>query len=264
MTVIIPVRNRPKLLLEAINSVLKQTSLPREIIVVDDASTTEVELSGLDSEVPIRCIRNNQRLGAQYSRLRGVRAANSELVAFLDSDDIWLEHWIESQVSVILSMEGRATWSTCAGFLGSQGSSEVTEISPRAKFDGSYLSAIEKPCTLGFSSFLVSKDLVLESKALETKIPAYQEWYAVIKMSRIARGVINTSHLFVWRPGDDSISKGVWKSQLSMLLLTLTSNMSLLAIGARMHSLVQSARRFVRGESYCRGSSQSGDEGSAS
>jgi glycosyltransferase involved in cell wall biosynthesis len=99
VSVIIPVYNCEKYLLQAIESVLAQTYSPVELIVVDDGSTDEsarVAKSFLDK---LRYV--YQPHSGQSAALNcGIQLAQGGLFAFLDADDLWLENKLSSQVAV--------------------------------------------------------------------------------------------------------------------------------------------------------------------
>lgn len=87
ISVVIPAYNRADLLAESLTSVFSQTRAPLEVIVVDDASadaTAEVA-----NQFPVTLIRHQVNSGNSVSRNTGISAARGELVAFLDSDDLW-------------------------------------------------------------------------------------------------------------------------------------------------------------------------------
>lgn len=94
VTVVIPVRNRRAALHVAIRSVLAQTVRPREIIVIDDASTDGT--ADAAREMPVRVLEQTSALGSGIARNRGIAEARTEYVAFLDSDDEWFEGHLES------------------------------------------------------------------------------------------------------------------------------------------------------------------------
>jgi glycosyltransferase involved in cell wall biosynthesis len=90
ISVVIPTYNRKTLVREAIDSVLIQTDVLFEIIVVDDASTdgTEEALEDYISTGRIRYIKRVLSGGAAAARNDGIRIALGEYVCFLDSDDM--------------------------------------------------------------------------------------------------------------------------------------------------------------------------------
>lgn len=101
VTVVIPTRNRPELLMRAIKSVQAQTRPVDEIIVVVDGPD-EVTVKALsDAGDPrIRPIVLPTNGGANNARNQGAASATTEWVAFLDDDDEWLPTKIEKQLAV--------------------------------------------------------------------------------------------------------------------------------------------------------------------
>jgi teichuronic acid biosynthesis glycosyltransferase TuaG len=90
ISIIIPTYNHAKFLREALNSVLAQTFTDWEAIVVNNFSeddTVDVVNSFSDARIRLVNFRNNGVIAA--SRNEGIRLANAELIAFLDSDDMW-------------------------------------------------------------------------------------------------------------------------------------------------------------------------------
>src|SRR3974390_2972306 len=101
VSTIIPVRNRPALLREAVASVLAQTYRPIEIIIVDDGSTDDTGRDAEDlaeSHSEVRVIRRENG-GPGAARETGRLAARGEFVQYLDSDDLLLPRKFELQVA---------------------------------------------------------------------------------------------------------------------------------------------------------------------
>ncbi len=97
VTVILPVYNRANSVARAISSVLSQTYRSFEIIVVDDGSTdgTGEVLTRFASEITVL---QQEHAGPYAARNLALRAARGELVAFIDSDDVWLPERLAKQV----------------------------------------------------------------------------------------------------------------------------------------------------------------------
>lgn len=90
VSVVIPVYNRRSLLANAIRSVRAQVVQPRDVIVVDDGS---VDGSGKEARRLGATVITQENAGSSGARNAGLRAAQTDWVAFLDSDDRWLpEH----------------------------------------------------------------------------------------------------------------------------------------------------------------------------
>jgi glycosyltransferase involved in cell wall biosynthesis len=109
VTVFIPVHNRPRLVVEAIESALAQTFGDFECLVVDDGSTdgTAEAVRGIgDSRV--RLVQNETNLGIPRTRNRGIDLARGEYVAMLDSDDCSLPERLALQVAFLDASPGVA------------------------------------------------------------------------------------------------------------------------------------------------------------
>ncbi|MGD0753199.1 MAG: glycosyltransferase family A protein [Anaerolineales bacterium] len=88
VSVIMPVYNGEKLMAEAIESVLRQSYRPIEIIIIDDGST--------DASAKIAARYPDQtryfyqaNAGPAAARNLGIRKAKGEFIAFIDADDLW-------------------------------------------------------------------------------------------------------------------------------------------------------------------------------
>jgi glycosyltransferase involved in cell wall biosynthesis len=100
VSVIIPTYNRGHVVPEAIESVLRQTYLRLEVIVVDDGSTDNTPECLQQFAGRIRVV-TQENAGPAAARNRGIEMARGELIAFLDSDDLWLPRKLERQVTLL-------------------------------------------------------------------------------------------------------------------------------------------------------------------
>ena len=94
VTVVIPAYNVADYIERCLDSVLRQTYAPREVIVVDDGSQDGTADLVARYGPPIRCL-SQKSAGASVARNAGVEAAVTEWIAFLDSDDEWLPEHLE-------------------------------------------------------------------------------------------------------------------------------------------------------------------------
>jgi glycosyltransferase involved in cell wall biosynthesis len=98
VSVILAVKDGAKFLRESLESVLRQSHAPLEIIVLDDQSIDETRaiVENVDS-AKIRYICNDPQLGIAGSRNHGIQLAKGELLAFTSHDDIWLPEKLSRQ-----------------------------------------------------------------------------------------------------------------------------------------------------------------------
>ena len=96
ISVVIPVYNGKKYLLAAVNSVIKQTLQPIELIIVDDGSTDgfEHEIKDVKTDFPLRILKKENG-GQSSARNHGIKEAKGDFIALLDQDDIWCSQHLE-------------------------------------------------------------------------------------------------------------------------------------------------------------------------
>ncbi len=98
VSVVIPTYNRANIVLRALRSVFDQTDPVQEVLLIDDGSTDNTEAVVRQAYgARVRYIRQ-ANAGVSAARNRGIRASHSDLVAFLDSDDLWLPEKTRLQV----------------------------------------------------------------------------------------------------------------------------------------------------------------------
>lgn len=100
VSVIVAVSNGACYLAQALESVLSQTYRRVELIVVDDGSVDNSDKVAR-SRKEVRYISQDNK-GLAVARNAGVNAAQGELVAFIDQDDLWAPNKLDSQVDCLL------------------------------------------------------------------------------------------------------------------------------------------------------------------
>src|SRR6185436_5460177 len=102
LSVVIPTWNRARLVCEAVESALSQRNGQVEVIVVDDGSTDDTaKILTRNFGSRIHLLRQPSRRGVGAARNAGIRLANRELVAFLDSDDLWLPGKLDAELRLL-------------------------------------------------------------------------------------------------------------------------------------------------------------------
>ena len=97
ISVIIPTYNYGRFIADAIHSLLAQTRLPDEIIVIDDGSTDDTAEVVEKFSDDVKYIRQ-ENAGVSAARNRGVAKSSGDLIAFLDADDMLEPTALEKQV----------------------------------------------------------------------------------------------------------------------------------------------------------------------
>jgi len=103
ISVIMPAYNAEKFIAVAIDSVIVQTFLSWELIIVDDGSTDNTAVIVKEFEKKDDRIRyiGQQHGGQGKARNNGILHSQSEFVAFLDADDVWMPEKLDKQIALM-------------------------------------------------------------------------------------------------------------------------------------------------------------------
>lgn len=180
--VIIPVRNRPGLIVSSIESLQRQTLPVDEIVVVDDASTDETcdIIERLQQQDPrIRLCALKTQLGASHARNVGIDATTAEWVAFLDSDDQWLPDKHELQRRQLAKTTGAIAAFTGIRYMSPQGDKDMPLPSTLGP-DG-----LRRINVLGSSSTaLVKREALVAVGGFDEALPSCQDWDLWLRLER--------------------------------------------------------------------------------
>ena len=102
VSIVMPSYNSAEFLEEAIKSVINQSFINWELIIIDDCSSDtsrDIILEYQEKDPRITSIFNNNNSGSGFSRNRGIELASGKWIAFLDSDDVWRSNKLENQIA---------------------------------------------------------------------------------------------------------------------------------------------------------------------
>ena len=205
VSVILPTYNRGWVLKEAIDSVLAQDFTDFELIVVDDGSTDDTEqlLDAYDQDL-IVLRQSNQ--GVSAARNRGIAAAGGRLVAFLDSDDLWLPGKLTRQVAFFNSNPAAVINQTEEIWI--RNGVRVNPKTRHHKFSGMIFEQSLALCLVSPSAVMIKRALFDEVGLFDEGLPACEDYDLWLRISwRYPVHLIETP-LIVKRGGHaDQLSK---------------------------------------------------------
>ena len=178
ISVVIPTHNREKIILEAIQSVRKQTYSNFEIIVVDDGSTDRTRdlIAGL-GDPRIHYV-YQQNAGPAAARNTGIKKANGRYVGFLDSDDLWHPRKLEKQLD-IMGKNGSvglvSTWSQYLNFDGETLFVKKCRVGDMRNYIRFLLLFPDKAFT-GTPTLLVRKECFEKAGDFDTGLSLFEDW----------------------------------------------------------------------------------------
>lgn len=213
VAVIIPTYNRADAVCRAIESVLVQTYPRVEIIVVDDGSTDDTRSRLRQFGGKIRVIWK-QNSGPAAARNTGVRESTGEVIAFLDSDDLYLPTKLERQVALLNQAGPSVCCCLCNTLLhfwdGRRTSSfELSPLEPQQEF-GVWLNATE---VLSTRFVIFNQAAAIRREAFEwaggfdESLRLLEDYDLALRLSVKGPWVFLNEPLVVWRQSMDSLSR---------------------------------------------------------
>ncbi|UUO23427.1 glycosyltransferase family 2 protein [Colwellia sp. M166] len=166
-SVIIPFYNNDDYIEECINSVLQQTCQPKEIIVVNDGSSSKSRqfLAQLSDKVTI--IDHDVNLGIAQARNTGAKNSTGEYLAFLDADDIWQAEKNQQQEHLLINNPELAGCHTGVNIF-SQDMNIIETCLNKPKILDLKNSAIESHVVP--SSFMIRRSIFLKVGGFDPKV----------------------------------------------------------------------------------------------
>jgi glycosyltransferase involved in cell wall biosynthesis len=190
--VIIPVFNGELYLEVAIRSVLSQTYPVNKLILCDDGSEdgTALICQQFQTEHENVLYRRLPKGGVSAARNAGIAASSSDLVAFLDADDIWLSTKLEAQVQVLGNSSSNVGFVHSSYFLiDAQGNKLSSESVVPPKLSGNiFLPLVLENYTLSgsASSVLVRRDVLDEAGYFDEQLFYGEDWDLWIRLAKIS------------------------------------------------------------------------------
>lgn len=187
ISVIIPTYNRAQVILRAINSVVSQSFQDFELIIIDDGSNDETREvvdkffyeKGLGHQKYRYFFIKNH--GVSYARNTGAKFARGEWLAFLDSDDEWLEDKLLKQVNIIKEnselkiVHGNEVWI--------RNGVRVNPMKKHQKFGGDIFTKCLPLCLMSPSTIIIKKDLFFYHKGFREDFPVCEDYDFWLKLT---------------------------------------------------------------------------------
>lgn len=181
ISIIMPAFNAEKYISAAIESVVKQKYKNWELIIVDDASTDNtlsVIEKWMQKDERIILYKNIKNLGVSHTRNKAISLSSGKWIAFLDSDDIWVDSKLENQMNYIYDHNINFVFT---------GSSYINELG--SAYKGTFqvpkfvsYESLKKHNVISCSSVLINKKYFENIKMEDDSIHEdYATWLTILK-----------------------------------------------------------------------------------
>lgn len=217
VSVVIPTFNREGFIEQCVVSALQQSKKPDEVIVVDDGSSDKTwdvlrTLGFSDSKEERNSLRYifQRNKGVSAARNLGIKAAKYRYIAFLDSDDLWLEKKLEKQISSLESQSIRYRLSHTNEIWVRNGV-RVNAHLKHEKNGGDIFIQCLKLCCISPSSSLVDRSVFDDFGFFDENLPACEDYDFWLRFCAFEDVHFVNEHLLIKNGGhDQQLSKKHW------------------------------------------------------
>ena len=208
VSVIIPTFNRGYCLEESIRSVLEQSFIDFELVVVDDGSTDNT--SELVRRFPaVKLIRLEENRGVSFARNRGVVEAQGDWVGFLDSDDLWEQGKLATQVKWIERHPDLQAVYTDEIWI--RNGLRVNPMNKHRKYSGDIFRYCLPLCIVSPSSVLLRAKVLSEVGGFDESMPVCEDYDLWLRIAKRYPFHFIEEKLIVKRGGhEDQLSRKYW------------------------------------------------------
>jgi glycosyltransferase involved in cell wall biosynthesis len=173
VSVIIPTYNRAQFITQAIKSVLKQTLRDFELIIIDDGSTDNTkEIIGSNNYWLRYYFQENK--GVSAARNLGIRLAEGEYIAFLDSDDTWRKQKLAHQMAFF---EQNPEYKIChTNETWYRHGEHLNQKKKHQKFSGWILEQLLPICIVSPSSVVIHREVFNKAGFFDETLPVCEDY----------------------------------------------------------------------------------------
>jgi len=208
-SIIIPLYNKEKYIENTLKSVLNQSFSDFEVIVINDGSTDQSVAMVEKIKDPRIHLVHQENQGVSVARNRGIALATTPHITFLDADDFWYPHYLETfyellekhpQHSVFsAAFEVETKWGT---FL-----SKYSIDSSKQDVVVDFFEASKKECVLWTSCLVIKKNVFKQVGTFDTTIKISQDTDLWIRIGLEFPIVFTHRCLAIYKHDENSLSK---------------------------------------------------------
>ncbi len=173
ISVIIPSFNRESTLIRALNSVLNQSSKADEVIVVDDGSSDNTSDIVRQQFPSVKIIHQANR-GVSHARNTGIKQAQFDWIALLDSDDEWLPEKLANIRQQQLNNPDEILFHSDEIWI--RNGTRVNQMNKHAKYGGMIFEQCLPLCVISPSAVVTHRSVFKQIGLFNEDLPACEDY----------------------------------------------------------------------------------------
>lgn len=213
ISIVVPVYNAAAFIRQTIEMVQAQNYTDWELILVDDCSkdnSCEIIETYLKDKPDsrIRLIKKEKNEGAALSRNRGIREAKGRYIAFLDADDVWLSHKLQTQMDYMKKTGAGFVFSAYEfGDENAVGTGKIVHVPESLTYKKALSRTVIFTTTVLLDTEKIPKELIYMPN-----VPSEDSatWWQILRAGHVARGIDEV--LAIYRRPGKSLSSNKLKA----------------------------------------------------
>jgi len=255
ISVVCPTFNSAQFIERTLETIVRQTCLPSEVVISDDGSQDDTLgvvkrfVTERGAGISWRILRNDHK-GPGATRNAGIREANCEWVAFLDSDDLWEEKKIERIAEAIVSIPDVNFLCHDELLVGTDGVTSALEYGRRYRPERPLPPQIYFSNMFSTSAVVCRRDLLIAQGCFDESLMSAQDYELWLRLSPFLRPAFVHEVLgrYVERVGNITSSglKRRWKNEVRIALMHRQKVSTPLMFARIGRIMLSYARQFSR------------------
>jgi len=207
VSVVLPTFNRANVIMRSVLSVLNQSYIDLELIVVDDCSndnSREILTRVKDPRLKLVFLEENR--GACHARNVGLKIANGKFVAFQDSGDEWLVDKLSSQICLLESNPGYKATCTSYLLISECGKANVIPSHSLSRLNVQVQDLLR--CNvIGTPALVVETSFLRQLRGFDESLPRFQDWELAIRITKESPILFSSVPMVIAHSCENSITK---------------------------------------------------------
>ena len=230
ISIVTPVYNAAAFIRQTMEMVQAQTFTDWELILVDDGSKDDSckVIENYLMEKPderIRLIKKGKNEGAALTRNRGIRESKGRYIAFLDADDVWLNHKLQRQMEFMEEVDAGFVFSAYEfGDDEAVGTGRIVHVPDNLSYKKALSRTVIFTTTVLLDTKKIEKELIYMPN-----VPSEDSatWWQILRQGHVARGLDEVLAIYR-RPGKSLSSNKLKAIQRIWYLYRKVEKLSLL------------------------------------
>ena len=183
VSIIVNCFNGDEFLKEAMDSIYSQTFIDWEIIFWDNASSDESANIAKSYDERVKYYRASKKTSLGKARSLAVEKSSGKYLAFLDCDDLWLQHKLEKQIDLISNKDVVIVYGSCEIFYENKRKKNITVNHDKKLPEGMIFSQLVCEDFIPFPSILLNKEKFLECGGFPTHFKHSTDYWVLLHLS---------------------------------------------------------------------------------